>query len=193
MPRHRPLLVAALLVAVTACSSSGHAATPAPSSTTTSTPAGPVLPLPASASAAAAAAGLKMLDAEAFVRHDHAHLTVVVRGQTLTVPAGVGIDQAAQKISPLHTHDTTGIIHIEAADHHAITLRQFFVELGAPLSATGFGSTVIGPGEELRVYVDGAVVTNVDDLELRNHQTIVVWLGPGGAAYTPPTFDWSGY
>src|SRR5437879_9885373 len=179
MPLRRTLLLtAALVTALTACGSSSSPKA-APASTTTSTTAiGPVLPLPASATAAATAAGLKMLDAESFVRHDHDHLRVVVRGITLTVPAGVGIDQTAQKISPLHTHDTSGIIHIEAPDKNPITLGQFFVELGAPLTAKGFGSTVAGAGEELRVYVDGKVVTNAANVALQNHQSIVAWLRP---------------
>jgi hypothetical protein len=187
------VVLAAVLLAATACGSSAHRAAAPSTTATTAAATGPALPLPASATAAATAAGLKMLDAESFVRHDHDHLSIVVRGVTLTVPAGVGIDQTAQKISPLHTHDTTGILHIEAPDKNPITLGQFFIELGAPLTATGFGSTVAGPGEELRVYVDGKVVTDAANVALQNHQSIVVWLGPAGAAYTPRTFDWTGF
>src|SRR5438874_9761587 len=57
---------------------------------------------------------------EVFTRHEHAHLTIVVRGQLRVVPAFVGITQTS--ICWLHTHDTSGIIHIEAGDDRQLTL-----------------------------------------------------------------------
>src|SRR5207244_11904293 len=61
-----------------------------------------------------AAAGVPCGPSEVFTRHDHAHLTVVVRGQLRTLPAFIGI--SATSICWLHTHDTNGIIQIEAGD-----------------------------------------------------------------------------
>src|SRR5207237_791999 len=61
---------------------------------------------------------------EVFIRHEHAHLTILIRGQIKTVPAFVGI--TATSICWLHTHDTSGIIHIEAGDNRALTLGDFF-------------------------------------------------------------------
>jgi hypothetical protein len=57
---------------------------------------------------------------EVLTRHEHAHLTILVRGQVRTVPAFIGI--TATQICWLHTHDTLGIIHIEAGDNRTFTL-----------------------------------------------------------------------
>ena len=71
---------------------------------------------------------------EVFTRHDHAHLTILIRGQIKTVPAFVGI--TATSICWLHTHDTSGIIHIEAGDNRTLTLGDFFAVWRQPLSQT---------------------------------------------------------
>jgi hypothetical protein len=49
----------------------------------------------------------------------------------------VGRDQP--RISPLHTHDGTGIIHTESTDPEPNTLGQFFVEWCVELSVTCVG------------------------------------------------------
>lgn len=48
--------------------------------------------------------------------HYHVHLDVIVYGQSVTVPASVGIDESRKMGSPLHTHDTSGIVHIESGE-----------------------------------------------------------------------------
>jgi hypothetical protein len=60
--------------------------------------------------------------------HHHVLLTIYIDGQQVTVPAGVGI--AGDPSSPtcyywLHTHDTTGIVHIEAPSGGSYSLKNF--------------------------------------------------------------------
>ncbi|MFJ7773051.1 hypothetical protein ACIQ1J_32885 [Streptomyces sp. NPDC097107] len=47
--------------------------------------------------------------------HIHAHLAVYVDAKVVPVPANVGISMADRLESPMHTHDTSGVIHIEAS------------------------------------------------------------------------------
>lgn len=145
-------------------------------------------PLPADPSAAAAQAGLPMLGEEMLAVHYHAHLDIIIRGGQIQVPAHVGIDAARHRISPLHTHDTTGIVHIESGADIPFTLGQFFTEWGQPLSAAQVGPVTAGSGEVLRVYRDGAEVTgDPATLTLKAHDEIVVWLGPAGEQPRVPT------
>ncbi|GAC1326551.1 MAG: hypothetical protein NVSMB13_11690 [Mycobacteriales bacterium] len=161
----RALAVCAVLVA-TACGSSSSAGKAAsstpPAATTSSSPSGgglntgpPPWSLPASGIAAITAAGLPGLDQEALDVHYHAHLDVVVDGAKVPVVANLGIDYKAQKISPLHTHDTTGVIHIEAAKSDVFTLGQLFTEWGVRLGPDCVGGLCTGGGKSLRVYVNG--------------------------------------
>ncbi|MDQ6651019.1 MAG: hypothetical protein M3Z02_13015 [Actinomycetota bacterium] len=87
--------------------------------------------------------------------HYHAHLDVIADGAKIPVVANLGIDYKAQKISPLHTHDASGVIHIEAAKSDVFTLGQLFTEWGVRLSPDCVGGLCTGGGKTLRVYVNG--------------------------------------
>ncbi len=58
--------------------------------------------------------GLPQLSQEGTVLHIHQHLDVFVNGKPVTVPGGIGIDDN-RFISPIHTHDPTGVIHVESS------------------------------------------------------------------------------
>src|SRR5581483_8838501 len=71
--------------------------------------------------------------------HIHAILHIYVNGKPVTVPANVGLDQATGTFSPLHTHDTTGIVHMEATKPYPFTLGQFMSVWGVRFSKTQLG------------------------------------------------------
>jgi hypothetical protein len=174
--------------ALAGCGGSPPAGSPpaTQSSTTTAPPvAGPHVAVPtdwkppADASAAAKAAGLPMLGEEKLAVHYHAHLDVLVNGQHVPVPAGLGIDQARQLIAPLHTHDGSGVVHIESATDVPFTLGQVFTEWGQPLRADQVGPVNLSAGQVLRVFRNGKPVTgDPAALRLGAHDEIVVWVGP---------------
>lgn len=190
--------VASLGAALAGCSGSQPSAAPTPAATSAVAPApgasggaapsAPNWPAPPDASAAVHAAGLPMLGAENLAVHYHAHLDVIVDGRPVTVPAGLGIDEARHLIAPLHTHDETGIVHIESATDVPFTLGQVFTEWGQPLSAGRIGSFTVPAGQQLRVYRNGRQVTgDPAKLVLKAHDEIVVWVGPAGAQLTVPS------
>lgn len=152
----------------------------------------PPWPAPRDVAGAVAAAGLPMLGAEGTVEHLHAHLDVIVNGQPVTVPAEIGIDETAGMISPLHIHDTTGVIHIESPTRAPFSLAQFFTEWQVALSGTQLGGLRGGNDDAAgpRAFVNGhPVAGNPGAIILGRHDVIVLVYGP-----TPPdfraTFDW---
>lgn len=146
---------------------------------------------PSNASAAVAAAGLPMLGAEGTALHIHAHLDVFVNGSPVPVAALVGIDEAAQKISPLHTHDTSGVIHIESPDAKAtFTLGQFFTEWQVPLSANQLGGLNVDSTHQLKEYVNGKLRTgDPASLTLAAHDEIA--LVYGSDVNVPSSYQWT--
>ena len=127
-----------LVLVGAACSSSGKSSSASTSTTRAPAAAAIVWPAPPDPLVRARAAGLVPETAERLTYHVHAHLDVFVNGQRVTVPAGLGInihdpgvhtfetlgapaygginppcDQPC--ISPLHTHDISGVIHTESA------------------------------------------------------------------------------
>ena len=142
------------------------------------------------------AAGLQVLPTEMLERHDHAHLDVYVDGKTTPVPAYLGIVGGATPtgLSSLHTHDATGIIHIEAPKGDRFTLGQLFNEWNVKLTPTQVGGLKTGDGKTLTIYVNGKpVTTDPTALELNQHQEIALVYGTAAENKTvkvPATYKW---
>ena len=141
-----------------------------------------------------AALDLPALAFEGTRLHTHQHLDLYVLGRRVVVPAGVGIDGAGRFISPLHTHDTSGVIHVESPTVRRFTLGEFFGVWGVRLGPGHLGGYVAGHGRELRAYVNGErVAGDPGRIVLAPHQEIVLAFGtprqlpgPIPAAYAFP-------
>jgi hypothetical protein len=128
--------------------------------------------------------GLPALTAEGQVVHIHQHLDIYVAGKVVNLPANLGIDASGAFISPLHTHDTTGVMHVESPTASSFSLGQFFAVWGVRLSPTCIGGECTGPGKQLRAWVNGKPVTaDPTKIVLAEHQEIV--LAYGTAAQMP--------
>jgi hypothetical protein len=147
------------------------------------------------------AAGLEPERKEHLTHHVHAHLDVFVDGKPITVPAGIGIevdDPEVRRfddpdgvafggiercrtpcISPLHTHDETGVLHTESAHPEPNTLGQFFTEWGVRLSRSCVGQHC-APAT-IAIYVDGrAYAKDPRAIKLTDRKEIAIVIG------TPP-------
>ena len=152
------------------------------------------------------------------LRHDHVHVDLIVNGEKVTIPAGVGFAEpvdngpgtcprtpgtrssgdcasghfftARVANSPLHTHSASGIIHVESDHRATFRLGQFFDEWGVRLDSSCVGGYCTGSGKELRVYVNGKRVSrDPRSVVLTNRQEIaVVFGGPGEYSSVPSTY-----
>jgi hypothetical protein len=114
---------------------------------------------------------------EVLIRHEHAHLTILIRGQIKTVPAFIGI--TATQICWLHTHDTSGIIHVEAGDSRTFTLGDVFAVWRQPLNQTTIDGDRVGTGESIQATVNQQPYTGAPEtIVLKDHEDIVLQLGP---------------
>jgi hypothetical protein len=125
------------------------------------------------------AIGLPALSAEGTELHIHQHLDLYVNGTKQVVPAEIGIITNPQVVfSPLHTHDTNGIIHVESPTVRSFTLGDFFDVWGVRFTPTCIGGYCTQGDRTLRVYVDGQLATgDPTTLELFAHEEIVVTYG----------------
>lgn len=100
------------------------------------------------------------------VMHIHPQLSVKVDGNPIIVPEKIGIDKTLWKdhsldkygmqgMSPLHTHDGTGTIHVESSVNRDYTLGEF-LDVWSGLD--------IGSGKILKVTVNGQPIS-----DWRNH------------------------
>ena len=82
-------------------------------------------------------------------------------------------------ISPLHTHDASGVIHTESVDPEPHTLGQFFTEWAVELSETCVGEHCAPT--PIAVYVGGEPYKgDPRAIELTDQKVIVIVVG------TPP-------
>jgi len=133
-----------------------------------------------------AAIGLPALAVEGTALHIHQHLDVYVNGRHVTLPAGIGIDELDGFISPLHTHDTSGVIHVESPKIETFTLGQFFAVWGVRLTPRCLGGYCASGTRAVRVYAGGRRISgDPRRLPLAAHQEIVVTYGTPGQPPRP--------
>jgi hypothetical protein len=123
--------------------------------------------------------GLNDLTTEGQVVHIHQHLDIFVNGKKEPVPANIGIYDG-QFLTELHTHDASGIMHVESPTKRTFDLAQFIGVWGVRFTASCIG----GYCKELtpwRVYLNGKPYAgDPRALELKKHQEIAFVIG------TPP-------
>jgi hypothetical protein len=125
--------------------------------------------------------------------HVHAHLSLFNKGNQIAIPYGIGIVKPfqvnngfvgmGQGIYWLHTHDATGIIHVESPDARVYTLGQFFDIWGQPLTSRA----VAGLQGVVRAFVDGKPYSgNPRAIVLGPHTQITLEVGT--PIVSPPVY-----
>ena len=158
-------------------------------------------PAPENPMALTCKAGLVPEKAEFLQYHVHAHLDVFVDGKPVLVPAGIGIDLdnpdtvadtganglitgaglkqecGAPCISPLHTHDLSGLLHTETKTPSPNKLGQFFTQWAVRLTSDCIGA-YCKPKTPVKIYVDGKVETgDPNEIELSDLREVAVVIG----------------
>lgn len=117
--------------------------------------------------------GLQQLSTEGSVLHIHQHLDLYVNGKKVLLPAQVGI-YANTWLTELHTHDTTGVMHVESPTKRDFSLGQFFGVWGVKVTANCAGSEC----GKLSWWVNGVEQSgDPARLILNAHQEIAIVLG----------------
>ena len=151
----------------------------------------PLLTQPQQTADFVAAAGLPCLGTEMLEVHYHAHIDITVDGNPVVVPQSLGFVAQGNHVAglaPLHTHDNTGIIHIENSVPATFYLGQVLIEWGVKFTPTCLGPYCSGKGKELAVFLDGQRYTgDPTKLVLKKHEEIAIEYGATGKLPTPPS------
>lgn len=132
--------------------------------------------------------GISSAASEQLAFHIHSHLQIYVDGKQKLVPYGVGIvpplalqtsdgssfAEGGKAIYWLHTHDESGIVHIESPIKRTFTLGNFFDIWGQQLS-----SGQVGPDKgTVTAFVNGKKVTgDPAKIQLGVHKVIQLDVG----------------
>ncbi len=138
---------------------------------------------------------LTSLGAEGTKLHIHQHLDIFVNGKRVTVPSLIGIYANGDPSNggffvELHTHDTTGIMHLESPKDGAFTLGQFFGTWGVRLSQRCIGGYCATATNPLRFFVNGKrFIGDPNNIVLKNHQEFAIAYGKPPAKI-PSGYNW---
>jgi hypothetical protein len=179
------IVAAAVVVGVLLSNKGSNSASTSPENGDTSTA---ILASTTGQSNGDAVDGVQSNDMEQVLFHIHAHLAIYVNGTQKLLPYGVGIVPPYQlqqtsggpfvaggsKYYWLHTHDETGVIHIESPVQRTFTLGNFFDVWKQPLSATQ-----VGPDKgTVDAYVNGKAYTgDPRNIPLTAHAVIQLNVG----------------
>ena len=109
------------------------------------------------------------------VEHIHPYLRIVIDGQNVTNPGDVGFSSSCAE--PVHTHDGSGILHVETGTGSNVTLGQFF-PVWEKWSTMGPQYQPVLDGKTLPV-----VFNSTDILGFRSNATMSVKLLVDGSPY----------
>lgn len=132
--------------------------------------------------------GLTCSPSMSVIFHVHAHLAVINNGHWLQLPQNIG--RLQQCDYEMHTHDHTGIIHIEAPTVKDYTLGNFFDIWGQPLTNTNVGGITgnvvayINDNGEARRYMG-----DLRAIKLTSHRDVTLQIGTP-AVSTLATYSW---
>jgi hypothetical protein len=185
------VLLVALALAVGGCGSSSEDPPPPPGMTIT----GPGLqagkppwrPEYAHLPQRIEALGLPPAGTERF--HVHALLRIYVDGLLSPIPANIGINEPLGIESSLHTHDRTGIVHMEATHPHRFTLGDFFAVWGVRLGPDRVGGLTGLGGDKLHFYLDGRPLSDPAAHQMRDDDNIVIGYGPADSFPHAPSTE----
>lgn len=133
-------------------------------------------PNPTRVPARVVAAGLPHTADELTAIHYHSHLDIFVNGRSVPVATSLGrVDFTF--FSPLHTHATSGMIHIEAGEDLQFSLKMLFTEWGVRITNDCVGG-YCRPATPIAVYVDGQPdPTSLPGVLLRKGREIALVIG----------------
>jgi hypothetical protein len=124
------------------------------------------------------AIGLHALPKEALKLHVHQRMALLVDGKFVPIPPGIGIDANGKFIAELHTHDSSGIIHVESPVNRPYTLGEFFDVWGLRFSSHCLGGYCETAKKHVFVWANGKrVKKDIRKVVLGDHLSLVVAYG----------------
>ena len=104
--------------------------------------------------------------------HIHPFLEIEILGQKYTIPADIGISSKGMRV--IHTHDSTGKLHIESPYPYQFYLKDFFTIWGKNLNSSCIFGYCEGNGHELVFYVNGIESEQKENIQLKDGEIIKI-------------------
>jgi len=109
---------------------------------------------------------------QALAMHEHPHLSIVIDDEPVTIPAQVGIEGFC--LRPVHTHDDTGKLHLEAPVRHTFVLGDFFTVWGKTFTRNQILDSIADENHRIVITVDGKEIDTHEHTELSDGQRVEI-------------------
>jgi hypothetical protein len=122
--------------------------------------------------------------------HVHAVMRIYIEGKRIPLASQIGIDAQEEYLAPLHTHDSSGIIHMEATEPYPFKLSQFIAVWGIKFTNTQLGAYKDENGKELALYANGTRVASPIEYVMKPHDKLVLEYGNPKSFVKDFSFEW---
>lgn len=106
--------------------------------------------------------------------HIHPHLKIIVDGAERPIPSNVGV--SGDCLRPMHTHDGSGLIHIESYRVRDFTIANFFTIWQESYTAETFMDVQL-TGKQILVFVDGQPANTGSHTVMRDRTSYAIVVG----------------
>lgn len=104
--------------------------------------------------------------------HIHPNLEIIINGQKQEIPANIGIGLTC--MNAIHTHDNSGVIHIESPEKRDFTLSDFFAVWNKTFTSSQILDSKVDEHHVIRETVNGQQVQDYENTVLRDKDQIVI-------------------
>lgn len=104
--------------------------------------------------------------------HIHPNLHIVIRGEAQVIPTNIGVRPNC--MNALHTHDTTGKLHVESPEKRDFTLADFFAIWGKTYSKDRILDSQADDRFVIRETVNGKEVQDYENTVVHDGDQIVI-------------------
>ena len=104
--------------------------------------------------------------------HIHPHLDILINGEIQAIPTGTGITSTC--MHSIHTHDTSGTLHVESPVKRDFVLGDFFAVWDKTFTKDQILDAKADMTHKITVTVNGKVVDTYENTILRDLDKIVI-------------------
>ena len=104
--------------------------------------------------------------------HIHPELAIVINGVRQTIPAEIGIQPTC--MNAIHTHDDTGVIHIESPAKKDFAIGDFFAVWGKTFNKSQILDKIADDTSVITITVNGKAVDTYERTIMNDKDQIVI-------------------
>lgn len=102
--------------------------------------------------------------------HIHPNLEIEILGERQTIPVNIGISEKGMRV--IHTHDSSGELHIESPSQHLFYLDNFFTIWGQQYSSECIRNRCNDEVYKWSIFVNGVEQDDFENIPLFDNDRI---------------------